>query len=142
MRFSDSQPAISGQDLTGIEADIGQKLPPPVRALYLAVNGGVPEPYVFSSDILDTVVTEFLPLKSESATTALSCYQSLVREKGLVPEHFFPFAVEGGGDYFFVDMQTTEGMVYFYRHDTASSEPLLSLGVGFDQFWDSLIDET
>lgn len=142
MRFSDSHTAITQQDIADIERGFGLKFPLSVRRLYLLTNGGIPEPYLFENESLDTVLTEFLPLRSEIADTAIKCYQDLVLDKELVPSRFFPFAVDGGGDYFFVDTATPEGAVYFYRHDTASSEPLLNLKVGFEQFWSLLKDET
>jgi SMI1-KNR4 cell-wall len=114
----------------------------PGAKLYLLANGGIPEPYVFEDENLDTVVTEFLPLKSENANTAITCYRDLVLDKKSVPRYFFPFAVDGGGDYFFVDTATPEGAIYFYRHDNASSKPLLNLKVGFERFWALLKDET
>jgi hypothetical protein len=137
----DSCAAITPEDIADVEVTFDLKLPAQVQKLYLSVNGGVPEPYVFESDTLDTVVSEFLPLKWKN-DTAIDVYLGLVRDKQLVPKCFFPFAVDGGGDYFFVDTATPDGLVYFYRHDTASSDPLLNLRVGFDQFWALLRDAT
>lgn len=141
MKFTDSHEAITPQDLGEVEAKLDIKLPPSVRALYLSANGGVPKLHVFESDRLDTLVAEFVPLKSETADTAVNCYKDLVLGQNLVPRYFFPFAVDAGGDYFFVDTTTPEGAVYFYRHDRAGSDPLLSLRIGFDQFWSLLRDE-
>lgn len=71
------------------------------------------------------------------ALLATETYAHLVRDHRLVPGHFFPFAVDGGGDYFFVDCSTTDGEVHLYRHDTARA-PLIPLSIGLNQFWDRL----
>ena len=66
--------------------------------------------------------------------------ETLVVKERLVPVTMVPFAVDPGGDYFFVDTTTTDGHVYIYRHDTAH-ENLRSLGCGFDEFLASLVEE-
>jgi hypothetical protein len=120
------------------EIILGFNLQVVVRDFYLSINGGSPEPYVFEDQNIDTIVAEFLPLKSERKGTVLVSYKRLVCEKKLVPRHFLPFAVDGGGDYFFVDCSTLDGQVYFYRSDSISSERLVNLNLAFKQFWSSL----
>ncbi|MBZ9794587.1 SMI1/KNR4 family protein [Mesorhizobium sp. ES1-4] len=115
--------------------------PAPVREFYLKANGGEPEFYVFQNDELDTAVSEFLPLVSRSRGTAVQSYRRLVTEKALVPVNLFPFAVDGGGDYFFVDTSTAEGAVYFYRSDTVRDEKLVPLNLNFAAFWATPIAE-
>lgn len=66
-------------------------------------------------------------------------YRLLVRERHLVPSNFFPFAVDGAGDYFFVDTATDHGAVYFfYRSDRPVEDRLLDLQVGVREFWSRL----
>jgi hypothetical protein len=141
MKFTDSDLAITEEEIADIEAGLGLKLPPPVRKLYLVSNGGVPDPYVFEDENISTAITELLPLRSEMSDTAPKVYECLVLDRGLVSRRLFPFAVEGGGDYFFVDTMSAQGAVYLYRHDTADPEPLISLRIGFDKFWASLKEE-
>lgn len=138
MRFRDPNAAIMPQDIADVEVQLGLRFPAPVRELYLSTNGGIPDPEGFQNDVLDTLVAEFLPLKLEDGDTAIDAYRDLVHVQKIVSTNLFPFAVDAGGDYFFVDTTTSEGRVYFYRHDTASSNPLLDLRVGFEQFWSSL----
>jgi len=117
-------------------------LPDPLRRQYLRANGGSPDPYVFENDELDTVVAAFLPLTATGdGDTAVETYADLVASKGIVPRHFFPFAVDGGGDYFFVDTATAEGAVYFYRSDSAEAAGLVPLHLGVDDFWSALKPE-
>jgi hypothetical protein len=141
MKFVKPAPPLTDQDILNAETTLGIVLPLAVRDLYLSSNGGIPEPYVFENKDLDTVVSEFLPL-GENGDTAIQSYRRLVEEKKVVPLHLFPFAVDGGGDYFFVDCSTPEGSVYFYSSDSVNDDHLLSLEIGFEQFWLSLKDET
>jgi len=108
--------------------------------MYLASNGGEPDPYVFENDELDTVVSEFLPLRSESRGTAVQTYKLLVLERAIVSPNFFPFAVDGGGDYFFIDTKTPDGKVFLFRSDAAAPS-LVSLGINLNEFWASLKPE-
>jgi hypothetical protein len=141
MRFLNPEPGVSLLEVAEIEAILGIEFPPAVRSLYLSTNGGEPEPYVFENSNVDTVVAEFLPLKSERKGTAVNSYGRLVIEQGLVPRHLFPFAIDGGGDYFLADCSTSEGSVSFYRGDSSDAERLLDLDVSFEQFWNSLKSE-
>ncbi|HXI71303.1 MAG TPA: SMI1/KNR4 family protein [Verrucomicrobiae bacterium] len=141
MRFTNSEPSINARDIANVEAILGVSFPSPVCNLYFSTNGGNPEPHVFEDAHVDTVVTEFLPLKSGRKGTALKSYERLVLDKKLVPQQFFPFAIDGGGDYFFVDCSTVEGAVYFYRSDSIDSNHLPNLKLGFEQFWASLKGE-
>src|SRR5258707_4129116 len=101
MNFINPSSSIAPQDIADAEAVLGVNLPPPVRELYLSENGGSPESYVFEDENIDTVVSEFLPLKSERRGSAMKSYERLVLDKKLAPRNFLPFAVDGGGDYFF-----------------------------------------
>lgn len=132
---------LSQADIAAAEAVLGMSLPLTVREHYLAWNGGSPAPYVYEGINVDTVVSEFLSLKSEHTETALNIYEHLVLQKKLVPRHFFPFAVDAGGDYFFVDCSTSNGVVHFFRSDSARGERLLNLRLGFKKIWSLLKPE-
>jgi hypothetical protein len=110
-----------------------------LRGQYLKSNGGTPDPYVYEDDDVDTVVSEFLPLVScRAKRTAFNVYENLVLAKALVPLQFFPFAVDGGGDYFFVDCSSANENVSFFVGDDRS---LLRLSVGLPEFWARLKQE-
>jgi len=140
MQFTNSKAPLSQSQIDEIEYEFGFRLPQPARDTYLRSNGGEPAPYIFHSEKIDTIVAEFLPLISELEGTAVQAYARLVVQKGIVPLHFFPFAVDGGGDYFFVNCQTSDGQVYFFRGDTAF-DSLLPLNLDFEAFWKTLIPE-
>jgi cell wall assembly regulator SMI1 len=137
----DCDVSLTAADIDGIEAKLGVTLPAALRAHYLRWNGGTPEPWVFEGASHTAVVSEFLPLKTEDdADTAVDVYRDLVVKQRLVPATLFPFAVDPGGDYFFVDVATPDGRVFLYRHDTAF-ENLRALDHGFDAFLAALVDE-
>jgi hypothetical protein len=141
MILTNPEPPVTAEDIADAELTLGLKFPQSLRDLYLSSNGGSPEPYVFENREIDTIIAEFLPLKSESEGTAIRSYQRLVRDLGLLPRHFFPFAVDGGGDYFFVDCSTITGAVYFYRSDSYCADKLVDLEMDFGRFWASLKEE-
>lgn len=141
--FHNREENLSSFEIDDVEVRLGLRFPAVLRAHFLNVNGGQPDPYVFEDTELDTVVSECLPLKSSHGTgTAVDAYNHLILSKCLAPLAYFPFAVDGGGDYFFCDCSTAEGTVYFYRSDSLDDRTkLLSLGVGFKEFWACLKPE-
>jgi SMI1 / KNR4 family (SUKH-1) len=140
VEFENSSAPTSMEELTKIEEELQLKLPTALRDQYLLTNGGRPMPYVYEDDDLDTVVAAFLPISSMTGgRTAVDTYKHLVLSKQLVMRHFFPFAIDGGGDYFFVDCSTDEGMVYFFQGDAAyHQDALLPLELGIGDFWNRL----
>src|SRR5262245_5551703 len=141
MQFTQSQERMSAEEIDQLETELGVRFPAPVRRCYIAANGGVPSLYVFTNDDVDTVVSELLPLKSTGTGTAVQSYRRLVLALKLVPPSMFPFAIDGGGDYFFVDCGSPKGRVFFYRGDTDEHNRLVDLGLGFEEFWASLTPE-
>jgi hypothetical protein len=106
MEFLNPDPALTEVQIKECETACGLRLPQALRETYLSANGGRPNPYVFEKKI-DTAISQFLPLmtKVERRETALDVYQDLVLERAIVPITYFPFAVDGGGDYFFPKLQ-------------------------------------
>lgn len=131
---------LTAEDVAQHEANLGFRLPESLRRFYLATNGGTPDRYVYEDANLDTSVSKFLPLHSDAPVGhAVATYRYLTEEKCLVAPQFFPFAVDGGGDYFLVDTARTDAPVYFYNSDTADeSRRLLPLRIGFDAFCNAL----
>jgi hypothetical protein len=138
MKFSNRDGKITDSALNECEMALELTFPKPLRECYLFANGGEPTPYVFENEELDTVVSEFIPIISANRGTAMASYYRIVKSKRIVPLNFFPFARDGGGDYFFVDTNAKEGTVFFYRSDSNSSRKLLDLKMGIMSFWESL----
>lgn len=141
MKITTSEMAVTAKEIASAEMALGINFPTPLQKFYLAANGGRPELYVFENERVDTVVAEFLPLQSESKGTSVRSYMQLVQSKKLVPPNLFPFAVDGGGDYFFIDCSTPDGTIYFLKGDSAKGVCLLNLHLSFDAFCDSLKEE-
>jgi hypothetical protein len=80
VKFEHAEAALTDTDVRGLERDFGIRFPAPVLALYQRVNGGEPVNYIF--DILETSISEFLPLTASAPEeTATDCYKDLVLEQ-------------------------------------------------------------
>jgi hypothetical protein len=138
MTFRNVDVALSLNDIAKVETEISLTLPEPLRNHYLRWNGGQPEPCVYEDETIDTIIAEILPLKSGAGRgTASKAYRTLVLEKKIMPKHFFPFAVDGGGDYFFADCSNPDARVYFFRGDYWLSDRekcVVDLSVNFEGF--------
>jgi hypothetical protein len=143
MQFTNLDRTLSDEEIENVESDLGISFPQSLRDLFANHNGGEPDPYVFLEQGLHTVVNGTLPLISdEDRGTAVRTYQLLVVQRQLVRKNFFPFAVDAGGDYFFVDCDTPDSKVYFYRSDSnLDRNPLIDLNLTLSEFWDCLQPE-
>lgn len=143
MRFDNPEVPVTSDEIKVIESNLSLSIPQELKEQYLRSNGGSPDPYVYEDDNVDTVVASFLPLvSSRGKRTAVDTYEHLVQSQKIVPQHYFPFAVDGGGDYFFVDCSSENGMVFLYRSDFAVDDgPLVPLKVGVGEFWSRLKPE-
>lgn len=141
MKFINPDRPVSESEIQRCESRYKIRLPKSLRQIYLQFNGGEPDLYVFKNELLDTVVSEFLPLISEVRGTSIEAYKRLVLGRNIVPDNLFPFAVDGGGDYFFADMETARGGVHFYQSDALNRPPLLALEMSVDEFWSFLKSE-
>jgi hypothetical protein len=134
--FAEPGRTLSPVDISEAENALGVHFPASVRDYFLKTNGGRPELYVFENDYVDTVVSECFPL-----ARLVEKHEKLVRDLGLVPHTFVPFAVDGGGDYFFLDTASDDGDVYFYRSEEEPDERVLPLGLGLEGFLATLRGE-
>lgn len=103
MEFLNPDQMLTEADVASVESELMLEFPKALKELFLQHNGAEPEPYVLEDDDLriSTVVSRTLPLKSRSGSgTAAQSYNRLIAELRLAPSHYFPFAVDGGGDYF------------------------------------------
>jgi len=139
VNFSECVLPASDEEIDDLEKRIGFTLPLGLRELFRIANGGRPEPSVYRDDDNDTDVSECLALR-EGNGSALWTYELFVLSKQLVPRTFFPFALDSGGDCFFVDCSIAQSPVFLYVHDTAF-EHLRSLNVSLEEFWDRLTEE-
>jgi hypothetical protein len=142
MEFGNPDQSLSESDVANAESEVGLVFPTLLREFFLNHNGAEPEPYVLENDDLriSTVVSRSLPLVSRSGNgTAIETYRRLIEEKKLAPRNYFPFAVDGGGDYFLINCDN--GMVSFLKSDSYPDMQLLDLGVDLAGFWELLQEE-
>lgn len=142
MKFTKQERRLSEDDIFHAEDEVGIDFPGPLRDLYRETNGGYPSRYIYRDEEVETVVAQLLPLRAEGTRgTSVKSYTRLVVRLELVPAHFFPFAVDGGGDYFFIDCESSNGVVYLYQADNDDSRRFRCLGVGVAEFWGALTTE-
>lgn len=142
MKFLNTDKTLTPEEVQSLSQAVGLSFPKPLEELFLNHNGGEPDPYIFKSFVLETVVAETLPLASGAGRgTALDSYQHLVQNQKLVPKHFFPFAVDAGGDYFFCDTTSEQGDVYFFKSEYFPNleKCLVNLNLGMDAFFNGLV---
>src|SRR6185437_5815420 len=142
MLFENQDRSVSIAEIENVEAELDLRFPNSLKKLFLENNGGRPIPYVLHTQNHWTTVSDTLPLRSsKSRGTAVHCYKILVLERKLVPRELFPFAVDSGGDCFFVDCTPDQESVYLYKADSAFGENLADLHMSLGEFWNSLVDE-
>ena len=132
--------SLTSKQIDAVEHELNFRFPASLREAYVQSNGGSPDRCIFQSQVIDTAVSEFLPLLSDKIRPATATYKYLVLEKKLVPPHYFPFAVDSGGDYFFVDCSVPCGRVFLLRHDTIF-ERVIDTGLTHKEFIDFLRQE-
>lgn len=136
--FSECIEPATDEQIDDLERRVGLRFPSGLRRLFSEANGGRPNPYIYRDDNNDTDVSECLAIR-EGKGSAMWTYELLVLSKRLVPKQFFPFAVDSGGDCFFVDCSPAKGCVYVYVHDTAFEHVRL-LCANLEDFWSRLVD--
>src|SRR5262249_41450399 len=142
-KFQNSDIELTETDIARAEADLGFRLPSPVRDFYLRTNGGTPYPYAFEDKkyhVFAIICTVF-PLQSQSDDTAVVAYNLYIRMNNLAPSNYLPFATGEDRQLFLVDCSDPISAVHFYSDDLPYFEKLIPLNVGFDEFWLRLKDE-
>jgi cell wall assembly regulator SMI1 len=135
IKFTDCEELPTEEQITSFEHELSLQFPRGLREHYLRANGGSPDPYMYEDDNVDTVVSQCFPLRRGKGS-AISYYEILVLKKALVPKTFFPLAVDGSGDIFFVDCSSDKGLMYLWHHEIGES--LVALNVSIDEFWTRL----
>lgn len=99
-------------DITGLEETLGTRLPADFADLYLHANGGVADKsyYYVEEDEGFVEVSFFIPINYPSDELGnLDVFKSYLKltDKG-IPKRYLPFAVDWGGNYFAIDLETNE----------------------------------
>lgn len=125
--------SVSDEQLAALEQDHNLKLPALLRDFYKRYCGIPIHPVTFTVDGQSFTVTQFIPLfsGSMSADHILDIY----RLCGRFPEGYFPLAVSGTGDDYFLDTRTDT--IYWVSMDQPHKP--VRLIQGLEQFF-SLLD--
>ncbi|MBA1190282.1 SMI1/KNR4 family protein [Pseudomonas entomophila] len=154
--LSRSDPAISASDIAALETQIAARLPASFKRLFLSYNGGVPNKDCWEGDDDHDVirVKKFKALSPSGAQDASEtrylggCY-ALMTERQVVPMTLLPFAIDGGGNFFCLDL--ADGSVCFYATDAFDPDSSVienqrhayrRLAETFDSFLSGLKDES
>lgn len=136
-----SSPSLSATDLKRVETSIGVMFPQSLRDLWLANNGGEldNDRRVYQNDKYEFDIKYFLPVlhsKSEGILTVEWLYNILVNDKKILPATMLPFAINGGGFPFCINVD--DGAIYFANLE---SQKNIYLEQNFDNFVSRVITE-
>lgn len=119
--FSGSAKPIDESDIVAFEQGMGVTLPEPLRALYLARNGGSPErTYFRSEDGSEYRLRGVRPIRHPRfdgdilLETTVGRWQASPDE---FPRELLPFGENDGGDYFCINLTT--GQIHFFDMEEA-----------------------
>lgn len=138
IEFKNPDIALTPSIFDEVQREFELTIPEVVKDFYLANNGGQPSPFMFRTEDHEIVVNAILPLISKRRSdTVIDCYVSLVLTKKLVPKSLFPFAIDPGGEFFFVDTDSPLGAVFLFNSDIMEIQKLSD---SFVQFWDHVVE--
>ena len=138
VEFKSVDGPLNDPEIARVSRQIGLKFPCELIGFYKCFNDGEPDPYVFRRGDDEILVSATLPLSSPlGRRTAVDTYDALVNNKKIVGKAYFPFAVEGGGDYFFVDCVHETESVHYYRSDTIFDSGLVRVAGSLAEFFDA-----
>ena len=127
-------------DMRKLVALVGFEIPDVVKVYFMQFGGGVPNPFLLRiQDFVDTEVSYLLSILADSGGPSIGDVYLNFRESERVPQGFLPFAVDGGGDFFFVNCLKSSTPTFFY--DSKVNRRLIDLDRGFEDFWDLLESE-
>ena len=145
IKLVDSSPAVTADELGDIEASLGVSFPDILTSLWLISNGGKLEDgrRVYQSEKYENDIKYFLSIlraNSPGLLTADGYYRTLVVDKKILPANFLPFAIDGCG--FPYCMNLDDGAVYFANLESQknifleqSLESFISKVITEDEAW-------
>lgn len=141
VKLINSSPSLSADELKSVETSLGVSIPPALRDMWLTNNGGEldEERRVYQNDKYELDVKYFLPVlhtKNERVVKVEWLYNILVNDKKILPATMLPFAINGGGFPFCINMN--DGAVYFANLE---SQKNIYLEQDLDSFVEKVITE-
>ena len=135
--FTDCRKPATDSEIAEVEARTGLHFPAALRRVFQEFNDGQPSPSWYPDPAAGVEVHQCLAI-SDGGLLAEPIYERLVRQLRLLPAGFFPFAIDPGGDYLFVDCGEASAPVFLWMHESAGE--IHPLGVGLEEFWLKLVD--
>jgi cell wall assembly regulator SMI1 len=130
-----SKPPADDASLKRLEGQIGLKLPAAYIALLKQINGGHPQLDTFSNDEGEWSVNNFFFVgDDESSGSVIWNYRNRWKD---VPETFMPFARDGGGNLFCLDLRGDNHPVIIWLHDSTDAG-VYKLANSLEEFIDGL----
>jgi cell wall assembly regulator SMI1 len=132
---------LTGETISGFEAQLKMQLPKDYRDFMLSNNGGTPEEdWVFDfieagdSTPTSSVIRKFLSISDEYSSIG-KAYARLVNSKEISP-NLLPIAGDPGGNYIFLSVSGEDcGKIYFGDHEIEDSNTgFIALSLVADSF--------
>lgn len=141
IKLVDSSPAVTADEPGDIEASPGVSFPDTLTSLWLISNGGKLEDgrRVYQSEKYENDIKYFLSIlraNSPGWLTADGYYRTLVVDKKILPANFLPFAIDGGGFPYCMNLDDVD--VYFANLESQKS---IFLEQSLDSFISKVITE-
>lgn len=147
--------SVAFSDISELEKSVGFTLPRAFVDLYLNFNGGEPNrSWIVTDDGYDPMqVVDFKSIHTEGAGDPFDtrfidrCYK-IMSERQVIPHTLLPFAVDGGGNFFCLDLLS--GAVVFYAVDSFREDMSMvanqvavqkMIAQSFEKFIDALEEE-
>jgi len=130
--FKNTEQSINNTEFDQFEREFGLNLPKAYKRHILKNNGGKPTLDIYG----ELRIHYFHSIKYAEFTTL---EKTLERIKDILPDDFFPFAQDSGGNQvgFFLN-EEEYGKVYIWFHDMDEEDELEYLADSFDEFMKGL----
>lgn len=135
INFKNTKKQLLPEELSEFEKEQGLILPIEYRSHILIYNGGRPDRDYFGNIGL----SYFYPIKYGDSGTL---EETLGAISDVLPEGFFPFAYDGGGNQICISLnQKNYGNIFIWYHDMDEGEDIEFLASSFKEFLNGLSDE-
>jgi len=132
-------------DIKSVETSIGCKLPEDLVRHYMIYNGGQPNKNIFlDDDESEYEVNTFLRMKYKAGPLDVifeDTVEVIKNNKQLLPESFFPFARDSGGNFYCIN--DIDNNIYYCEMDCFENNScrLTNIAINIEEFIHALQDE-
>ncbi|GAA0731128.1 hypothetical protein GCM10009430_42970 [Aquimarina litoralis] len=135
INFKNTKKQLLPEELSEFEKEQGFILPIDYKSHILIYNGGRPDKDYFG----DTRLSYFYPIKYGDSGTL---EETLNVISDVLPDGFFPFAYDGGGNQICIALdEKNYGKIFIWYHDMDDDEDIELLANSFKEFMNGLTEE-